>query len=138
MASTACLMCAPDTYQVVSGSAVCRPCSSSAKSLEGADVCTCTGKNRMFQPGNGWCICKSGYEFVDLNYNLQSEADGKQDCQPVVYDRCDEGQLRAPTGDCVNENVLMYIFPYLIHTNNKLKFIVIFGTKVTTRLGTYL
>jgi hypothetical protein len=101
-----CTSCAASTYQNAVGMDHCLPCSSSSTSLVGADSCTCTGKNRVFQAGNGWCICKPGYEFVDLNLNLLSEADGDQDCQPAVYDRCDDGTYRTPTtGECVEEDL---------------------------------
>jgi hypothetical protein len=42
----------------------------------GASVCTCVGKNRGFQPGDGLCICIPGYEFVDSNLAVSSENDG--------------------------------------------------------------
>ena len=40
------------------GQAKCKPCGSSAESLEGAKVCTCVGANRYFLMSDGSCRCK--------------------------------------------------------------------------------
>ena len=68
----------------------------------GATECTCTGNNRAFQADDGYCICKPGYEFVDIDFTVQSEEDGSVDCQPIVYDRCTTEQTRNDKGACVD------------------------------------
>jgi hypothetical protein len=74
--SSSCLLCQPGNYQFEAGQASCLRCSSSSVSSVGAPVCTCVGKNRGFQPGDGMCICAPGYEFVDSNLVVSSESDG--------------------------------------------------------------
>ena len=85
--ASACVLCDIGTYQYEQGQASCYPCSSSSVSLKGSSLCSCIGKNRAFQPGDGFCICSPGFEFVDSNFIVSSENDGSYDCQPVVYQR---------------------------------------------------
>ena len=99
---SSCLPCNPGDYQNVAGSATCKSCSTSSTSIDpGATVCTCLGLNRGFQPSDGYCTCDPGFEFYDENYNVQT-GDGEVDCQPVVYERCSDSQVRDQTGDCVD------------------------------------
>ena len=84
---SSCVLCDSGTYQYEQGQASCYPCSSSSVSLKGSSLCSCIGKNRAFQPGDGFCICSPGFEFVDSNFVVSSEKDGSYDCQPVVYQR---------------------------------------------------
>ena len=60
------------------------------------------GKNRAFQPGDGYCICSPGFEFVDSNLVISSENDGSYDCQPVVYNRCVGSKVRTLEGNCMD------------------------------------
>ena len=102
--SSACTLCDAGTYQYESGQASCFKCSSSSTSDIGSALCTCVGKNRAFQPGDGYCICSPGYEFVNSNLVVSSEDDGSYDCQPVVYSRCVSTQVRNLDGKCVDAN----------------------------------
>lgn len=64
-----CLPCPSQTYQEHEGSSTCFPCSSSSYSEAGSISCTCIGLNRVFQATDKMCICETGYEFFDENYN---------------------------------------------------------------------
>ena len=77
----ACVNCPANSYSTSSGSAACSSCSASSAAAAGATECTCTGNNRAFQADDGYCICKPGYEFVDIDFTVQSEEDGSVDCQ---------------------------------------------------------
>jgi len=127
--SSQCTMCDTDTYQTDKGSEFCLKCSSSSLADQGSSQCTCVGENRVFQPTDGYCICKPGYEFVNNLLEVFSEEDGSFDCQPMVRDRCattdvrlfdgscatdsycdgfcgsDGGTLNAPTGTCLCSNI---------------------------------
>ena len=48
------------------GQAKCKPCGSSAESLEGAKVCSCVGANRYFLMSDGSCRCKVLPHFLPL------------------------------------------------------------------------
>ncbi len=96
-----CTSCRPGTYQYNTGRDSCYRCSSSSFSTTGSTLCTCLGKNRAFQPKDGWCVCSPGYEFVDSNFVVSSENDGVYDCQPIVYDRCTSPLVRNSEGLCV-------------------------------------
>ena len=99
---SACLPCEADYYQNEEGQDACYSCSTSSSSEAAATTCTCEGKNRIFQPQDGWCICKPGFEYVNSDLEVLQEGDGVYDCQPIVYDRCAEGQSRTSGGDCVD------------------------------------
>ena len=99
---SSCLSCDAGTYQYETGQASCFRCSSSSTSVKGSTLCDCLGKNRAFQPGDGYCICSPGYDFVDSNLVVSSENDGSYDCQPVVYNRCLSTEVRTLAGACVN------------------------------------
>lgn len=99
---TACVSCEAGTYQYMTGMSKCFRCSSSSTSLPGAELCTCVGLYRAFQPGDGWCICQPGYQFIDSNLVASSEDDGVYDCQPFVYNRCVAPQVRNALGNCVD------------------------------------
>jgi hypothetical protein len=101
---TSCLKCKAGFYQNHAGQDSCFRCSSSSGSLVGSTECTCVGQNRIFQPEDGWCICKPGYEFVDSNLVVSSESDGPYDCQPIVYSRCATNEVRDSNGDCVTSS----------------------------------
>jgi hypothetical protein len=102
--SSSCVPCAPGTYQYLTGQALCGKCSSSSTSTLGAKLCSCVGKNRAFQPNDGFCICIPGYQFVDANMIVSSEKDGSYDCQPIVYTTCTANQVRAADGSCVSSS----------------------------------
>jgi hypothetical protein len=96
------MQCQPDYYQNKPGQDACFSCSSSSSSGVAATTCTCEGQNRIFQPQDGWCICKPGYEYVNADLEVSQEGDGVYDCQPIVYDRCANGLSRSSDGDCVD------------------------------------
>ena len=99
---SSCLPCEAGYYQDSTGSATCKSCSTSSTSLgSGSTECACLGLNRAFQPSDGYCTCDPGFEFYDENYNVQT-GDGEVDCQPVVYERCSDSQVRDQTGECVD------------------------------------
>jgi hypothetical protein len=96
-----CQSCPTGSFQKDYGQSSCSPCSSSSTSLAAATSCTCLGLNRVYQPSDGVCLCSPGFEFVDESFTKRSEEDGVQPCQPLVYDFCSSGQLRAADGSCV-------------------------------------
>lgn len=98
--SSACLPCASGFYQNEISSTACKRCSTSSTSEVGAAQCKCIGQNRAFQASDGWCVCQPGYEFVDFNFDVSTDSDGSFDCQPVVYDRCVDNEVRASEGRC--------------------------------------
>jgi hypothetical protein len=102
--SSSCLSCKAGFYQTLGGQDSCFRCSSSSGSLVGSTECTCVGQNRIFQPEDGWCVCRPGYEFVDSNLVVSSESDGPYDCQPIVFPRCADSQVRDSNGDCVSSS----------------------------------
>ena len=97
---TECKLCGTDLYQHLEGQAECFACSTSSISTPGATTCKCLGLNRAFQTSDGFCICQPGYEFYDENFQRQSDEDGNVDCQPVVFDRCLDKQVRDLFGIC--------------------------------------
>jgi hypothetical protein len=101
---TECDQCPLNTYQYNEGSSSCFKCSSSSISESGSSLCTCSGQNRVFQPEDGFCICKPGYEFVDANLKVSSENDGAYDCQPIVRARCAQTEVRLFDGSCAAGN----------------------------------
>ena len=102
---SACVPCPSDTYMHLSGSPECFPCTTSATAAAESTTCTCRGANRAFQPGDGQCICDSGFEFFDVNNVRQGAKDGDTDCQPIVYSICEEGEVRFFDGSCVTEDI---------------------------------
>lgn len=98
-----CLACEEDTYQFNTGSASCFRCSSSSTADAGSNLCSCTGQNRIFQPEDGYCICRPGYEFVDNDLQTFTEEDGDFDCQPIVRPLCSSTQTRIFDGSCADD-----------------------------------
>ncbi|GMH73236.1 hypothetical protein TL16_g06129 [Triparma laevis f. inornata] len=97
---TDCRLCGFDHYQHLEGQASCLACSTSSVSEPGSSFCKCLGLNRAFQTSDGFCICKPGFEFYDDNFQKQSDEDGDVDCQPVVYSRCLDSEVRDLFGNC--------------------------------------
>ena len=97
---TDCRLCSADLYQHLEGQSECFSCSTSSMSTPGSTTCKCLGLNRAFQTSDGFCICQPGYEFYDENFQRQSDEDGDVDCQPVVFDRCLDNQVRDLFGNC--------------------------------------
>jgi hypothetical protein len=102
-ALSACVLCQDNSFQPLTGQQGCRPCGSSSYSLAGADLCSCNGTNRAFQPSDGSCICAPRYEYYDENLVL-SDADSIKDCQPKIYDRCTGSTSRNFRGLCVDNS----------------------------------
>jgi hypothetical protein len=98
--STDCNLCPANMFQDLPGSTGCKLCAGSSVSEPGSTVCTCIGLNRAYQLSDGFCTCKSGYEYYDASFNRLSEYDGPQDCQPIVYGVCKTGFTRTPSGTC--------------------------------------
>jgi hypothetical protein len=97
---TDCRLCGENLYQHDEGQAECMSCSTSSTSTPGSALCDCIGLNRAFQTSDGFCICKPGFEFYDENFAKQSDEDGDVDCQPVVYSRCLDSEVRDLYGNC--------------------------------------
>ena len=97
----ACLPCGPNQYQDQAGLWTCKSCGSSSYSDPGAETCTCLGAYRAFQPSGSACVCYSGYYFFNEADFSESDADGSQDCQPIVLPPCDAPNARTVLGDCV-------------------------------------
>eukprot|EP01029_Cantina_marsupialis_P004430 TRINITY_DN14448_c0_g1_i4.p1 TRINITY_DN14448_c0_g1~~TRINITY_DN14448_c0_g1_i4.p1 ORF type:complete len:2721 (+),score=1122.55 TRINITY_DN14448_c0_g1_i4:133-8163(+) len=97
-----CLDCGVNTYNNLIGQETCKPCSASSFADVRSTKCTCKGFHRSFQMTDGFCICEPGFEFVDENLKLQSNADGSDDCQPIVYDLCASSEIRSADGKCVD------------------------------------
>ena len=95
-----CILCQANYYQGGNGSESCFKCSSSSFSTAGSIACSCIGLNRVFQPADGFCICKPGFEFVNSNLEVSSTNDGAFDCQPIVYSRCIAPMVRRQDGSC--------------------------------------
>ena len=101
--STACLPCAIGQYNARTGADACFQCSKSSNSLlPGAVTCDCIGKNRTFQSDDGACVCNPGYEAYDKDFKITT-GDSDLDCQPKVYNRCADNEVRAQDGSCVDK-----------------------------------
>ena len=101
---SACRQCGEDTYQNSKGKSACKTCSSSSYTDEkGSTACVCKGLNRAFQPSDGFCMCTPGFVFFDDSFS-QSVGDGSVDCQPQVYTRCADNEVRDQSGECVSTN----------------------------------
>ena len=103
--ASACILCEANYYQGGNGSESCFKCSSSSFSKAGSTACSCIGQNRVFQPSDGWCICRPGFEFVNSNLEVSSTNDGAFDCQPIVYTRCVAPEVRRQDGSCGTNSV---------------------------------
>jgi hypothetical protein len=98
-----CLPCYNNTYSYEPAAAACRPCSASAFTRgTGSTACECRGLYRSFQMSDGFCVCAPGYQFLDADMAVLSEADGDVDCQPMQFEWCAAGQRRAASGVCLD------------------------------------
>ncbi|PIK33904.1 hypothetical protein BSL78_29274 [Apostichopus japonicus] len=98
-----CQLCPVNTFNDQTGQKACRPCGSSALSVEGQATCSCIGKYRSFQTTDGSCVCWSGYIFYNEVDLAESEGNSDGDCQPVVDIRCELNQARdANTRMCID------------------------------------
>ena len=61
-ASSDCLPCPENTYNDKKGQSGCLKCAGSAKAPIGQTFCTCDGKNRVYQPSSGSCVCATGFQ----------------------------------------------------------------------------
>lgn len=100
---SACFPCPSGFYNPNYGSSTCIKCGKSSTSLPGSPGCDCLGQYRSFQPGDGSCRCIPGYVFYTDGQRL-TEEDSALSCQPIVYQRCQPGEYRAQTGNCVSSN----------------------------------
>jgi hypothetical protein len=94
-----CHPCAAGTYAANAGSVGCAACTTSSWSDVGATLCTCLGKYRTFQNSDRQCLCQSGYEFISNGVSLFE--DSADDCQAIVYQRCQQGYTFDSAGNCV-------------------------------------
>ena len=104
--SDACIPCDAGFFASTDGSASCQPCSSSSRSTAGSPTCECIGLNRVFQPTDRACICRSNYEPSAEFAVTGVDADGTSDCQPIVFDRCLGNLVRDAEGNCVTSDEL--------------------------------
>ena len=95
-----CTPCPAGQYSDKVAATSCNRCSSSSSSTPGSTNCQCKGAKRLYLKEFGYCVCQVGYEYIDSNGNDQSDKDGTDDCLEVVYDRCQEGDVRDELGDC--------------------------------------
>ena len=79
-----CFPCPVNTFNHLKGMEACRPCGSSARSVEGEIKCKCIGINRAFQVSDGSCECESGYIYYDGINMMQIEGNSDKSCQPLV------------------------------------------------------
>lgn len=100
--SDACLECEANTFNELTGQSGCKACASSASSGVGATSCSCIGKHRTFQESKQACVCKPYYEFY-VGTAAVSDEDGKEDCQSIVFERCQTGYSRDASGNCVSK-----------------------------------
>ncbi len=97
--SKVCLLCKENTFSATSGQSACLPCGDSATADQGSSTCTCKGKNRAFLPSDSSCRCKPDYEYLE-NGVIQTDVNSKLDCQPKIYSRCSDQQIRGYDGKC--------------------------------------
>jgi hypothetical protein len=98
---TDCDLCPAGTSQSDPGQEGCSPCGQFADSVEGAEVCTCIGNNRVYSPVDNSCRCKTGFDFKVSGGISEGQSSDVTDCIPLVLDRCDaDGVVRSPTGEC--------------------------------------
>ena len=96
-----CLPCPSNSFNILWAQSKCQDCGRSSTSPEGATVCECIGRNRVFQPSDKACVCRPNYVFYDGNQRL-SEADSKIDCQERILARCAPSEVRSASGKCVS------------------------------------
>ena len=101
--SKVCLLCKGNTFSPSEGQGACLPCGDSATSDPGASTCICKGKNRAFLISDFSCRCKPGYEYLE-NGVMQTDVNSKVDCQPIIYNRCSETQIRGYDGKCLGKS----------------------------------
>lgn len=95
-----CAPCEAGFYNDLEGQSGCKPCGPSSSSALGATTCKCEGANRVFQKMDGKCVCKQYYTSV-----LEGdEEDSKQDCRPLLLDRCSGNYMRDSFGKCVPQD----------------------------------
>eukprot|EP01022_Parablepharisma_sp_SALTPOND_P009167 TRINITY_DN1381_c0_g1_i1.p1 TRINITY_DN1381_c0_g1~~TRINITY_DN1381_c0_g1_i1.p1 ORF type:complete len:3672 (+),score=433.12 TRINITY_DN1381_c0_g1_i1:8055-19070(+) len=97
--ATACMLCKANTFNPWEGQSACLPCGDSATSEQGWATCSCKGKNRAFLISDSSCRCKPGYQYLE-NGAIQSDVNSKVDCQPIIYKRCKENEIRGYDGVC--------------------------------------
>ena len=98
-----CQECPENTYAHLEGQAACRRCGTASLSLPGASQCQCLGTNRIFQYSDGACICRPGYESSGYEGADATSANTRQDCLPMVNERCPSGSVRdSATRKCIS------------------------------------
>jgi len=97
--SVSCLLCKTNTFAPAEGQGACLPCGDSATAEQGWATCSCKGKNRAFLITDSSCRCKPGYQFLE-NGIIQSDVNSRIDCQPILYKRCGENEIRGYDGVC--------------------------------------
>jgi hypothetical protein len=100
-AAAACQPCAANTFAAEPGQARCVACGASSRAAPGSSTCRCIGRNRAFNPESLSCTCLPRYSLRDfLDDDRHSFADGTQDCQPQVFERCERDEYRSEDGEC--------------------------------------
>ncbi|KAH8046093.1 hypothetical protein JL720_16471 [Aureococcus anophagefferens] len=102
--ASACVLCNVDAYQDMAGQAYCKECSSTSKAVGlGNARCACVGLNRAFQ-SSGLCPCDPGYVWFDPVTFKSATTNDASDCQPEVYERCSDENMRDHLGQCTEED----------------------------------
>ena len=97
--ATDCLACPAGSYSSTIGASACKPCGSSAWSEPQSDTCFCNGTFRVYQEYDGKCLCSPGYEYYDESGDVFN-GDSALPCQPIVYDICEDSEIRDMNGKC--------------------------------------
>ena len=98
-----CLPCPTNTYNDLMGQKQCTLCGSSAVSLPGSTTCECIGKYREFNKGDASCRCIPMFEYTAEGVTSRTE-DSSDDCTPIAYDICADGEGYNYEGNCVSES----------------------------------
>ena len=99
-----CIQCPAGTYTDTAASIACKTCKGSSYSTEGSDSCTCISKTRVYLESLGICICITGYDYIDYNGNDLKNQDSSDDCSKIIYQRCQNNQVRDVQGTCTSNN----------------------------------
>jgi hypothetical protein len=97
----ACIPCPLKSYQDSVGQTSCISCGATSTTLNpGSTTCLCLGNNRSYQKSYKTCLCNSGFEFIDQNFQVQT-GDSSMPCQPRILPLCSDTQVYDATGNCV-------------------------------------
>lgn len=95
-----CLACPEGTFNPSLAASSCLKCGGSSVSSQDRTTCVCKGKNRAYQVEDATCLCRPQYEPVDGT----QRGDSTMDCQPLIYERCKNDEVRDSRGKCREKN----------------------------------